>query len=84
MVAPTMRTKAKWARPLDYQPRPGSSKGKIGKTKVIGARRAFSDFRFLISTLRQLIARGGKGDTKELQRAYKSVRTAMTARGGKF
>ena len=66
------------------KPRPGSSKGKIGKTRVIGAKRVLKDFRFLVSTLRQLIAKGGTGNTKELQKAYKSVRTAVTAKGGKF
>ena len=65
------------------KPRAGSSKGKIGKTRVIGAQRVLKDFRFLIATLRELIAKGGKGNTKELQKAYKSVRTAVTAKGGK-
>jgi hypothetical protein len=65
------------------KPRPGSSKGKVGKTRVIGAKRVLKDFRFLVSTLKQLIAKGGTANTKELQKAYKSVRTAVTAKGGK-
>ena len=66
------------------EPRPGSSNGKIGKTQITGGKRVLKDFRFLISTLRQLIAKGGTANTKELQKACKSVRTAVTAKGGKF
>lgn len=59
------------------KPKPGSSKGKVGRTRVLGAKRVLKDFRFLISTLRELRAKGGTANTKELQKAYKSVRAAV-------
>lgn len=61
------------------KPRPGSSKGKIGKTQITGGKRVLKDFRFLVSTLQQLIRSGKSTDTKSLQSAYKSVRTAVGA-----
>ena len=61
--------------------RPGSSIGKIGRTRVIGAKRVLKDFRALTSTLQGLMRKYGKGDIKGLQKAYKSVRVAASAKG---
>jgi hypothetical protein len=62
--------------------RPGSSKGKIGRTKVIGADKTLRDFRLLIRNLQRLVESGGGGDLKQLQAAYKSVRTNVSFKGG--
>ena len=56
------------------KPRPGSSKGKIGQTKVTGAKRILKDFEALTRTLQGLMRKHGKADTRVLQKAYKSVR----------
>ena len=59
-------------------PRPGSSAGKIGKTRVSGADRTLKDFRRLIRTLSRLQKTHGRGaGQKQLQSAYKSVRTQV-------
>ena len=63
------------------KPRPGSSKGKIGKTRVIGAKKVLKDFKQLIGTLQALQKKHGKGNTKALQKAFKSVRTKVSAKG---
>ena len=59
------------------KPRIGSSAGKIGRTRVIGAKKVLKDFRRLTKTLQDLIRKYGKGDTKALQKAYKSIRTSV-------
>lgn len=53
----------------------GSSEGKIGRTRVIGAKKVLNDFEGLTRTLQGLIRKHGKGDTKGLQKAFKAVRT---------
>ena len=63
------------------KPRPGSSKGKIGRTRVIGAKKVLKDFETLTRTLQALIRKHGKGDTKGLQKAFKAVRTQVTTKG---
>ena len=62
------------------KPRPGSSKGKIGKTKVIGAKRVLKDFRELIRSLQKLMREHGKADVSELQQAAKEIRTAVSTK----
>jgi hypothetical protein len=61
------------------KPRPGSSKGKIGRTRVSGVKKTLNNLEGLIATLRDLKKVGGKGDIKALQKAYKSVRTQVSA-----
>ena len=63
------------------KPRPGSSAGKIGQTKVIGAKKVLKDFKALIRTLQHLMRKYEKGDTKALQQAYKAVRTSIDTNG---
>ncbi len=58
--------------------RPGSSRGKIGKTRVIGAAKVLKDFRHLIRTLQRLQGKHGKTDMRTLQKAYKAVRIQAT------
>lgn len=81
--------------PLDYsreaalrgknppaRPRPGSSKGKIGKTRVIGAKRTLLGLRNLFRELRNLDPKGkgvGKGQRKAVSAAIKA---AVTDNGG--
>ena len=60
--------------------RKGSSVGKIGRTRVIGAKKVLKDFRSLISTLKGL-QKKGKGDVRDLQKAYRKVRVAASAKG---
>ena len=63
----------------ENKPKPGSSKGKVGKTQVIGFRKVIKDFEHLIKTLQEMQRKYGKGaDVKTLQRAVKSVRTQAT------
>jgi hypothetical protein len=62
------------------KPRPGSSAGKIGRTRVIGAKKVLRDFKGLIGTLQALVRKHGKGDARGLQKAYKAVRVSTTAR----
>ena len=62
------------------KPRPGSSRGKIGKTRVIGAKKVLKDFKSLIGTLQALIRKHGKGDAKGLQKAYKAFRTSVSVK----
>jgi hypothetical protein len=52
-----------------HKPRIGSSAGKIGKTRVIGAKKVLKDFRRLTKTLQDLMRKYGKGDTKALQKS---------------
>ena len=59
--------------------RPGSSKGKIGKTIVRGAGSTLKDFRILIKTLQQLQTRHGKANMSGLKKAYKSLRKDISA-----
>lgn len=59
------------------KPRPGSSKGKIGRTRVIGAKKVLKDFKLLIKTLQDMVRKYGKGDMTALKKAYKSVRTQV-------
>jgi hypothetical protein len=63
------------------KPRPGSSAGKIGQTRVIGAKKVLKDFKQLTKTLQELMRKHGKSDTKKLQKAFKSVRTSITQKG---
>ena len=63
------------------KPRPGSSKGKVGQTKVIGAKKVLNDFEALTRTLQGLIRKHGRGDTKGLQKAFKAVRTGVNITG---
>ena len=63
------------------KPRPGSSAGRIGKTRIIGAKKVLKDFKQLIRTLQNLQKKYGKGNTKSLKKAYKSVRTSVQAKG---
>ena len=63
------------------KPRPGSSAGKIGQTRVIGAKKVLKDFKALTKTLQDLMRKHGKSDMKALQKAYKSVRTSITSKG---
>jgi hypothetical protein len=50
------------------KPRIGSSAGKIGKTRIVGAKNVLKDFRRLTKTLQDLMRKYGKGDTKALQK----------------
>ena len=60
-------------------PEPGSSKGKIGRTRVIGAKKVLKDFRYLVKTLQGLLGKKGGGDISRLKKAYKSVRIAASS-----
>jgi hypothetical protein len=62
------------------KPRPGSSKGKIGRARVIGAKKVLQDFEALTGTLQALIRKHGKGDTQTLQKAFKAIRTGVIVR----
>ena len=67
----------KGAKPA--KPRYGSSKGKIGRTTVKGAKRVLSDFEKLVKSLQALQASGNVNprDTKALQAKMKSIRTSI-------
>ncbi len=61
------------------KPKPGSSKGKIGTTKVVGVKGVLNDFKMLFNTLANLQKKHGKGNMGALRTAYKSVRTSVTS-----
>lgn len=61
--------------------RPGSSKGKIGKTRVRGAERTLRDFKKLVRTLQNLQKRYGKGNASALKEAMKSIRKGVKTIG---
>ena len=50
---------------------------KIGRTRVIGPARVLRDFKRFIATMQRLVKTTGKGNTKALQKAYKSVRISI-------
>ena len=61
------------------EPRIGSSKGKIGKTTVIGAKKVLTDFEQLVKSL-QALQRSGNAtvrDGKALQAKMKAIRTSI-------
>ena len=65
------------------KPQPGSSAGKVG-VRVSGAQQTLNELQHLVKTLQKLQREHGKGNTKALQKAYKSVRTqVITAARGK-
>lgn len=61
------------------KPRPGSSKGKIGKTRVIGAKKTLKDFDMMVKSLQKLMMSGNTkpGDVKALQTRFKKLRTSV-------
>lgn len=65
------------------KPRPGSSRGKIGKTQVIGAKQVLRDFDKLVKQLQALQNSGDikPGDTKALQAKMKAIRTSIKPSG---
>jgi hypothetical protein len=62
------------------KPRPGFSRGKIVKIRVIGAKKVLKDLKSLIGTLQALIRNHGKGDAKGLQKAYKAVKSSASVK----
>ena len=65
------------------RPRPGSSRGKIGKTRVIGATKVLKDFDTLVNTLAKLQEQHGKHDHGAVKKAFRSIRTQVSATVGK-
>ena len=65
------------------RPRPGSSRGKIGKTRVIGATKVLKDFDTLVNTLAKLQEQHGKHDYGAVKKAFRSIRTQVSATVGK-
>lgn len=61
------------------KPKPGSSAGKIGKTRVSGASKTLKDFDRLVKTLSDLQQRHGKQNDKAIRKAFKSIRTSVAA-----
>ena len=55
---------------------PGSSKGKIGKTKVKGANRVLRDFKAMVRGIQNLLRQGKGASPKGLAGAVKSVKAA--------
>lgn len=55
--------------------------GKIGRTRVVGAKKVLKDFKKLTRTLQDLMRKHGSSDTKSLQKACKSIRTSITPEG---
>ena len=61
------------------KPQPGSSAGKIGKTRVSGASKTLKDFDRLVKTLSDLQQKHGKQNDKAIRKAFKSIRTSVAA-----
>ena len=64
------------------KPRPNPSKGKVGKTRVIGVAETLNDFKRLVGELKKLVTNGdGKaGNVKQLQKASKLVRSSVSVK----
>jgi hypothetical protein len=62
------------------KPRPGSSKGKWGKTRVIGAKKVLRDFDRLVISLQRLMqsGQGNQKDVQALQSRFKAMRTSLS------
>ena len=65
------------------KPQPGSSAGKIGKTRVSGATETLKDFDQLVDILLELQRQHGKGNDKALRKAFKTMRKTVSTDGGK-
>ena len=61
------------------KPKPGSSKGKVGRTRAVGAKKAESNLRELITTLQNLMREHGRADFGALRKAAKEIRIAASA-----
>jgi len=62
------------------KPKPGSSRKVIRQTRVIGAKKVLKDFRALVNTLQAFQKKHGKGNTRGLQKAYRSIRSQVSAK----
>lgn len=68
-------------RGKENKPKPGSSRGKIGKTKVSGVKRVLKDFKYMIDALAQLQRQGratGKDGLRSVRDVYKGISTGAT------
>ena len=66
-------------RGRENKPRPGSSRGKIGKTKLTGAKQTLKNFELLVKTLQDLVTKYGK-DKTGVDRIRKSFRISRTVK----
>ena len=62
------------------KPKPGSSKGKVGSTRVVGAQKTQKNLRELIRSLQKLMREHGKADVGALQKAAKKIRVAVSTK----
>lgn len=63
------------------KPKPGSSRGKVGRTRVIGAKQVLRDFRKLLAELRKLELTG-KQQRRLLSQAAQSLKIAGSVNTG--
>ena len=61
------------------KPKPGSSAGKIGKTRVSGASKTLKDFDKMVGVLLELQQKHGKENHSAMKKAFKSIRTSVSA-----
>ena len=61
------------------KPQPGSSAGKIGKSSVVGASKTLKDFDKMVGVLLELRQKHGKRNDKTIRKAFKSIRTSVSA-----
>jgi len=66
-------------RGRENKPRPGSSRGKIGKTKLTGAKQTLKNFELLVKTLQDLVRKYGK-DKAGVDKIRKSFKIKRTVR----
>lgn len=64
-------------RGRENKPKPGSSRGKIGRTKLIGAKQTVKHFEELVRTLQDLVRRYGKDKSgvNQIRKQFKIIRT---------
>ena len=68
-------------RGKENKPKPGSSKGKVGTTKVRGVKSVVTDFKRLIDALASLQQQGrtsGKSNLKSIRDVAKGIKTGAT------
>jgi len=65
------------------KPRPGSSKGKVGRTRFIGHTRTLNGLKRMLNSLQDLIRSGKKPAKGSMRQIYKSVRRDIKIQGGK-
>ena len=66
------------------KPRPGSSKGKVGRTRFINHTRTLNNLKKMLLALQDLVRQGKKPGKGSMSKIYKSVKRDINITGGKY